>query len=256
MITRGLIAGFLCGTALLLSVPAWAQVQEIRPIRTITVNGNSKQFVVPDEAHVTVNLNAQDMNLATAKDAHDKKLEKLMKIVADHKIDKQKVSTQSSNVHPVYTYETNPKTGGSEQIFKGYRVQSMIDVKVSDTSKLGKLLDVIAKAKFDDQATPEWGNLINLYYTLSEPEKLREELLTKAIGNAKTKADKMASAAGAKVSRVFQINETGGFNPQPYPVAMLMAGKMAMDSAPAAPGAPPAGEQQIDVTVTVTYELE
>jgi|GEM_PF-2444233 len=238
------------------SVSAVAQVQEIRPIRTITVNGYTKQFVVPDEAHVTVNLNAQDMSLSNAKDAHDKKLEKLMKIAADHKIDKQKISTQSSNVHPVYTYETNPKTGGSEQIFKGYRVQSMIDLKVADTSKLGKLLDVIAKAKFDDQATPEWGNLINMYYTLSEPEKIREEMLAKAIANAKSKADKMAAASGAKVSRVFQINETGGFNPQPYPVAMLMAGaKMAME-AQAAPGAPPAGEQQIDATVTVTYELE
>lgn len=252
---RALLIGSAICSVLLATVSVHAQ--ELHAVRSITVNGLAKSKVVPDEAHVTVNLNAQNIQLSDAKQTHDEKLQKLMKLVADFHIDKQKVSTQSSNVQPIYAYEQNPKTLANEQVFKGYRVQTVVDIKVEDTSKLAKLMDVVAKAGFEKTPLPEWGNLLSMYYTLSNPDKLHEELLVKAITNAKVKADKMAAAANAKVSRVFQINEAGGFNYQPMPMMLAgAAGKASFDAASAQAVAPPAGEQELQTSVTVTYELE
>lgn len=240
--------------ALLLNAPA--QADELKAVRTVTVNGLAKDKIVPDQAHITVNLNAADMELTKAKQTHDQKLQKLMNIVKDFKIDDKKVGTQSSNVSPIYTYETDAR-GNGKQIFKGYRVQTSVDITVEDTGKLAKLSDTIMKAGFDKDAPQEWGTLMNMYYTLSNPDEIRDEMLVKAIANAKAKADKMAAAVGSKVARVFQINEGGGFsyNPQPVPMMAMMEKSGAGGMADAAI-APPAGEQEVQSTVTVIFELE
>ncbi len=233
-------------------VQAPAHADELKAIRTITVNGLAKNKVVPDEAHITVNLNARDFQLGKAKQMHDNKLRKLMALVAEYRIDAKKVSTQSSNVQPIYAYERDPTTGDSKQVFKGYRVQTTVDVTVEDISKIAKLMDSVSQAGFDKGQPPEWGQLMSLYYTLSNPEKIQEEMLVQAIKNARAKADKMADAADAKVARVFQINEGSGFNYNPRPIPMMAT----MQQSAGAAIAPPAGEQDVQSTVTVTYELE
>lgn len=241
-------------SALFVYTPAHAD--ELKAIRTITVNGLAKKNIVPDEAHITVNLNARDMELTKAKHMHDEKLRKLMALVADYRIDKRKVATQSSNVQPLYDYENNPTTGQGTQVFKGYRVQTNVDITVEDTSKVAKLMDNIMQAGFDKGLPPEWGQLINMYYTLSDPQKIQEEMLVEAIANARAKADRMAAAADAKVARVFQMNEGGGFNYNPRPVPMMAMMRRADAAIAKESIAPPAGEQEVQSTVTITFELE
>jgi uncharacterized protein YggE len=231
-----------------------AHAQEMQPIRTITVNGMAEQKIVPDEAHVVVNLNATNLKLPVAKAAHDAKLKKLMAIVSDHNIDAKKVATQSSNVQPIYRYVTNPANGQNEQKFEGYRVQSSLDITVADTAVLGNLMEAIMQAGFEKEGNPEWGQLISMYYTISNPNAVREQMLIAAIANAKLKATRMAAAADASLKRVFQISEgnVSNFNPRPMPMMAMMEKSMASDAAMA----PPAGEQQVNSNVTVTYELE
>jgi uncharacterized protein YggE len=228
---------------------------DLAPVRSITVSGMAERKVVPDEAHITVNLNAQDKALATARAAHDKKLNTLMALVKKAGIDEKKVSSQSSNIQPVYSYRNDGK-GSSQRVFEGYRVQTNLDITVGDTTKLAGLMDSIAIAGFEQGANTEWGNLMSVYYTISKPDALRDELLAGAIANARSKAENMARAAGADLGAVYQINENGTPQFQPImaaaaPRAMLMKAEMA-DAAVA----PPAGEQNVQSNVTVTYELK
>lgn len=268
----------------LLAAPAFAD--ELKAVRTITVTGEAKKQVVPDEAHLTVNLNAQNKDMAAAQSAHNQKLSKLMAIVKKAGIDEKKVRTQSSNIQPVYTskdvavpvdtacmkaYEEKlkkltstpgsiltPCPGGYERksVLEGYRVQTDLDVTVGDTKKLAALMDKIATSGFEQDMKDEWGNLMSVYYTLSDPDKLRDEMLSEAIANAKAKAERMASAAGSGLGRVYSINEGGTPQFQPVmmaaPRAMMMKAGIASDAAMA----PPAGEQQVQSSVTVTYELK
>lgn len=232
-----------------------ALAEDFKAIRSITVNGMAERKVVPDEAHINVNLNAQNKDMNAAKSAHDAKLAKLLKMVKDAGIDEKKVATQSSSIQPVYTYR-NDANGNSQRVFEGYRVQTGLDITVGDTKKLGPLMDAISKGNFEQGANTEWGNLMNVYYTLSNPDKLRDEMLTEAIVNAKGKAERMANAAGANISGVYQIQESG--TPQFQPVmamARAPAPMMAMAS-DKMESAPPAGEQEVQANVTVTYELK
>ncbi len=116
-------------------------------------------------------------------------------------------------------------------------------------------MDRIAGSGFEQGATNEWGDLMSVYYTLSAPDKVRDELLGAAIANAHAKAEGMARAAGASLGAVYQIQENGTpqFRPLMAPRAMMANAGAVAD---AAPMAPPAGEQQVQSNVTITYELK
>jgi uncharacterized protein YggE len=237
-----MIAGLLITSAFA------AQAQMVMP-RTLTVSGMAERKVVPDEAHLTVNLNAMETQLASAKSAHDTKLKKLLTIVDDAGIEAKKIATQSSGTQPVYTYENNQRQ------FRGYRVQTMLDITVEDTKKIGDLMEKVNAAGFEKGASTEWGNLLSLYYTLSNPQKIRDDMLAQAIANARAKAERMASAAGAAIARVYSLSEGNvpQYHPQPMPM-MARAGMADMKAEAAV--APPAGEQELRADVTVVYELK
>jgi uncharacterized protein YggE len=238
--------------ALLIATTANAQEYNVR---TISVTGMAERKIVPDEAHLNINLNSQEVQLANAKAAHDAKLAKLIAIVRGAGIEEKKIATQSSSTQPIYEY-VNDAQGHSQRLFKGYRVQTTLDVTVTDTTRLSDLMDQISGAGFEKGANTEWGNLMNMYYTVSNPEQIKEEMLIDAIANAKAKANRMAIAAGASLSRVHQITEGGTPVFQPRPM-MMMAKGGAMDMrAEAAAIAPPAGEQELQSSVTVVYEIQ
>lgn len=245
----------LAVASLALTVPASAEQQYVVQPRIITVSGMAERKVVPDEAHITVNLNAMDKSLATAKSLHDAKLKKLMEITKDAGIDDKKVRTQSSSIQPIYHY-VNDAQGRNQRIFDGYRAQSSIDVTVVDASKIGALMDKIANAGFEKGANTEWGNLLNLYYTLSNPDEIRDEILADAIANARKKAERMADASGASLGKVYQINEGGTPMFQPQPMPMMAMAKMESAGAADAAYAPPAGEQNVNANVTVSFILQ
>ena len=237
----------------MMASPAFAA--EMTPVRSITVNGMAKRQVVPDEAHLTVNLNSMEPKVAEAKAAHDEKLKKLMTIVKNAGIDEKKMRTQSSNMQPVYHYDST--NGKSIRTLDGYRVQTNIDITVSDTTKLAGLMDEVSNAGFEKGANQDWGNLTSVYYSLSDPDKIRDEMLVEALENAKDKASKLAVAAGSSIARVYQIQESGtpSFN-FPRPMMMRAAAPMGMDAMAKVSVAPPAGEQEVDANVTVMYELK
>lgn len=243
-------------TVTLLSTSALAQ-QTFVPIRSITVTGMAERKVVPSEAHIQVNLNSMAMKLADAKTAHDKKLKKLMGIVKAEGIDEKKVRTENSNIQPIYDYRHDAKTNQSIRVFKGYRAQTNLDITVADSEKVGSLTDKITTAGFEEGANTEWGNLLNLDYRIANPEQISDELLAQAIANAREKADRMASAAGASIDRVYQVHENGApnFN-YPRAVPMMAMAKMEGGAAADAAYAPPAGEQNVQATVSVTFELK
>lgn len=230
---------------------------------SISVSGHASRKLVPDEAHLRVNLNSMNLKMAEAKSSHDEKLKKLLAITKVEGVEERKVRTESSSVQPIYEWVQQPVTAimpnpQSKQVFKGYRVQTLLDVTVVDTTKVGALMEKITEAGFEQEARTDWGNLLDLQYQVSEPDKKRDELLAEAIASARAKAEQMAKAAGARVVGVQQISEgnVSNYNPQPMPMlAMARAGAMEADAA-AAPVAPPSGEQNLEANVSVIFELK
>lgn len=224
---------------------------ELVPVRSITVSGQAERKVVPDEAHIIVTLGATQVKLADAKNLHDTKLRKLYAITDKNSIPSKNLSTQSSSVQPDYRYDNG------KQIFKGYRVSTTVDIKLDEVGKLGSIVEQVMASGLEEQNQQEYGQLLSVNYTLSNPDKLRDELLAEAIRNARLKADRMAVAAGAEIARVYQVSEGDVPNYTPRPIPMMMAAKADFAAGAAREAvAPPVGEQEVRSTVTVTFELK
>ncbi len=227
--------------------PALAADLATAPVRSITASGVAERKVAPDEAHVHVTVEAMHPKLDAAKLEHDKKLRDVMGIAKNAGIAEAQLRTENSAVQPQYTYEN------SRQVFKGYSVVTNLDITVKHIDAVGGLLEKLSNAGLENGDAQQWGNLINVTYTIADPDKLRDEMLAEAIKNARAKAENMAAAADAHLGSVIQINEGGSpqFN---FPVPMMARAKLAM--AAAEPVAPPVGEQQVNANVTVIFELK
>ncbi len=218
--------------------------------RIITTSGSAERRIVPDEAHVNVNAGATNPKLETAKAEHDRKLRDIIAIAKKAGVDEAQIKTQHSSVQPQYSYENN------KQNFRGYLVQTSLDITVKKIDAVGGLIEKLTSAKLENGAGQDWSGLMNVSYSVSDPDKVRDEMLADAIRNARLKAERMAAAAGAKIGRVAQINEGGAPQfafPQPM-MAMARAG--GMEKAADMAVAPPPGEQQVNANVTVSFELK
>lgn len=216
--------------------------------RTITVTGQSERSIAPDEAHVLVNFGATDMKMNIAKTAHDKKLQQVLSIAKEAGIDEAQVKTESSSSQPQYSWDNNKRQ------FKGYRVQTALDITVKDATKVSGLMDKLSTAGLESGDAQEYGNLLNLSYRISNPDKIRDEMLADAIKNARAKAENMAAAADSSVGKVIQINE--GSAPSFMPVARPMMAMAKAGMADSAAAAPPVGEEKVNANVSVVFELQ
>lgn len=88
--------------------------------------------------------------------------------------------------------------------------------------------------------------------TVENPEGYYGEARGKAMADAKSKADQLASLAGVKLGAVTYITESTGYYPTPVPMmrADAMGGAASAASAPIS-----AGETEITLNVTVVYAI-
>jgi hypothetical protein len=90
-------------------------------------------------------------------------------------------------------------------------------------------------------------------FEVSTANAIRDSLRAAAAVNAKTKAQQMAEAVGARVGKLLTINEASEDTPRPF--MMKSARMMAADDAESAPTVS-GGEMVVRVTVAAMFELE
>lgn len=212
--------------------------------RMVSVSGECNHMVTPDRGSLTLTIEYQNMDLAKAtRDAADS-YERVAAAIKKLKLENMNLRTSEYSVNQVMEWEKD------HQVNKGYRVRMGLWVATSDTNKLGEVIAIASREKVKD--------VNSLQTFLSDERQMTEEIscLQEASANAKVKAQKLASALGAKLGDVITINESGVSRPfyQPRPEMMMMAkGRQAMDAA-AAPGIE-AGQQSLSLSVQVTFGL-
>ena len=216
---------------------------------TITVSGTGDVFAVPDTGTFSVTVQEQAKDVATAQAAATKKSNDIVAYLKSAGVDEKDVKTTDYNVNPQYDYVSGVCVQGGvcrpgKQVLNGYQVTQTLEVKVRDTKKAGDLLSGVG-GKGASQVS-------GLSFTTDDPDALQAEARSKAIADAKTKADELAKELGVKIVRVVGFNEDGGGRPIYY--AKTMAMDSAMGSAPAAPEIP-VGQNKITSNVSVTYEI-
>ena len=207
----------------------------------ISVTGEGKVSGAPDIA--LMNFGVQTGRVETANEATEMLAEKMTAIIdalAIYKIAEKDISTASVSLNPAYDWSDGKRED------RGFEGQQTLNVKVRDLDVVGDVLTAATRAGANQVG--------QVSFTIDDPESLRSEARDEAIAQAKEKAKHLAKQLGKSLGEVRGFSESG--RPQP----MYMRMEMDAVSEASIGGGPsmaiPAGEQDVRVTVTVSYELE
>lgn len=234
MIRRGLLALVV----VLAPVAAVAQTPALPAPPTVVVRGDGEVRAVPDLAYVGLGTEhtaptpkeAQAV-VATAMTAVQQKL-------AAAGVAKDAMRTTA------YDVQARVDWVNGKQVPRGYVARHTIEVRVDDLARVGELLELAIGAG----GTSVQG----VRFDLKERAKLERDALTRAVADARARADAVAAGVGSAIAGIVRIEEAGLSGGGPEPVMMRMAAApMAGDAAP--PVAP--GETVIRATVTLTARL-
>ena len=211
------------------------------PAPSITVVGSGSVSGLPDTAEVTAGVVTQAATASQAMSQNSATMEKVLKALTALGIADRDIHTTNVSIVPQRASSPPSRPAPSPPMpsaVVGYEVTNQVRVRVRNLSSLGRLLDTLVS-----QGANALGGI---GFSIADPAPLLEQARSKAIADARQKAQVYATAAGVKVGRVIFIRDTSAGPPRP------MAGRMmAMAATPIAPG-----EQEVEVSVSVTYALE
>ncbi len=194
---------------------------------SITVQGSATAAGVPDRAQFSFGVESQG---ATAKAALNANAAEMRKVIAAVKAaGGSNVQTQSVSLSPRY----DDKNGVT-----GYVATNTVGATALDLAKAGALIDAAVAAGANQVYGPS--------LSVADQQSLYRKALTGAVGDARTKAQTLATAASVSLGRITAVVEGGGAVPMPFELAKASDG----GSTPIEPG-----RQEIGASVSVTFSI-
>jgi uncharacterized protein len=213
---------------------------------TIIVSGVGQVTTLPDQATLMMSVETEGQTAAQALDANSKDTQTLLARLATEGVQKADIQTANVVVYPDQKYD---QTTGKPTT-TGYRAQNTVTVTFKDLKDLTLIAKVFAaatQAGADNVSGPNW--------MLKENSEAMNSALTKAVSNARSKAEALAAAQGVQLGEALILSESSAQQPIPYAMAeKAMPAGGAVDSVTP----PPINPQTLDVTasVTVTYRMK
>lgn len=167
--------------------------------RTISVTGTGEITVEPDICRLILGVVSEGTTSAEAQAGTTKAMNAVIAALRALGIEEKYIKTVSFNLTPVYDYGSNERPVVLQPI--GFRVEHRLQVTVHDLSKVAKVIDnsIAAGANTADDIT----------YSVEKTEELRTQALTKAVQEARSKANAIAAAAGVSIIEIKTIQEQG-----------------------------------------------
>ncbi len=212
---------------------------------TLTVTGDGEISTSPDRAVVELGAVAQAEQASGAQEQVNAVMQAAIKAIREVGIGDKMISTVGISLNPVYT-DRQPipldRESPPDPRITGYRAGNRVRVVIDDLKQVGDVIDAGVKAGANQ--------VENLSFQLKDDTAARREALTEAAGQARAKADALASAMGLQIEGVLAVNEGGTdvFRPR---MELATAGMAVRNFAtPVQPG-------QVDVqaSVTITYRV-
>lgn len=217
-----------------------AQQQVLPPL--VNVNGVGEVRVQPDQVILSMGVEVREKTLDQARKQVDAKAAAIIAHLKKQGVSEKDIQTSYMSVYPIYN---SGEYGRATPDF--YTAQKTMTVLVRKLNK------------FDDLMSGLYGAGVNrvegVQFKVADIEKYRAEARKKAVNDAKQKATALTTELGAKVGRVYSINEsTNGGRPIPmYAEAAMMK---TMDSAGADGPSIAGGEVVVTSTVSVSFIIE
>jgi uncharacterized protein YggE len=116
-------------------------------------------------------------------------------------------------------------------------------LKIRDTKKIDTILKIAGEKGAN--------SISNLNFEIDEPELLKEQARDKAIANAQEKAAKLAKSLGVTLDKVVSFYESANIPAESSYAKYATGLGLGGGSAPSIQ----TGENEINVTVNITYEI-
>jgi uncharacterized protein YggE len=228
---------YLALAALVVCLPFSAAAADEVHIPSITVTGRGEASSAPNLAHVSVGVVTQSKTAADALAQNNAAMQRLMDALKARGIESRDVQTSSFHVSPQYPHDDQ---GRQPPRISGYQVSNQVRIRVRQIDRLGAVLD---------QLVQEGANQVHgVGFEIAEPEALLDGARTRAMENARRKAELLAKAAGVRLGRPLSIQEGHGAVPPPMPMYRMAAQESSVPIA--------SGEQTVEAQVTVSYAIE
>lgn len=211
------------------------------PARTVVVSGTGKAVGIPDKATVSFSVVSSGSNPAKVQEQNTKTMNEVIAYLKEQAVEEKDIKTSGYNLSPKYSY--NQETGKSD--IYGYELNQTVTVTIGDLGKVGTIIGGLGQRGINQ--------IGNLYFEVENKDELTAQAREEAFTKAKEKAKEMAKAAGVRLGRAISFSESGGGSPIFYEKAMAY-GVGGGDSVPSPQIEP--GSQEINVNVSVTYELK
>jgi len=209
----------------------------------IWVSGEGKVTAVPDIAMLTLGIEAQEEDVATAQAEASAAMDSVFQALADQDIAEEDIQTVYFNISEVTRWDSSKET----QEVIGYRVTNTVSVKVREVEKAGEVIDAVVTAG---------GNMIrinSISFTVEDPSPYYEQARELAIGYARAKAEQLASETGISLGNVTYISESSYSYSSNYRV-YGMEDAVAIP-APAVETPISVGQLEITATVQIAYDI-
>ncbi|PJJ96178.1 hypothetical protein CO611_09750 [Lysobacteraceae bacterium NML03-0222] len=195
---------------------------------------------VADIARISTGVSTQAADTQSAMRQNAEEMRKVLDALKQAGIAERDIQTSGISLSPQYRYSENQPPRVT-----GFQANNRVQVKVRELEKLGSIMDILVRAGANELHGPA--------FELDKPEAARDEARSRALTEARRRAERYASELGLKVRRIVSIDEGQQLAGMPAP--MMMSARSAKAEAFDASTPVAVGENDIRVRLTVVFEL-
>ncbi|TFG35150.1 MAG: DUF541 domain-containing protein [Parcubacteria group bacterium] len=241
-----LIASFAAGT--FNKIKEWKYIGQ-GPVsdNSITISESGEVYAKPDLAITSFSVITEAKTVAGAISENTKKMNAVIAAVKNQGVEEKDLKTINFSISPHYDYYDVNKIyiSGGTRVLSGYDVTQTLRVKIRDLTKVGNIIQAAV-----DNGSNEASDL---QFTIDNQDALKKQAREDAIKKAKAKAEELAGQLGIKLVKIISFSEN---NYVPYYYAMEKSSSVGMGGGADAAPQIETGENKIQVTVSITYEID
>lgn len=215
---------------------ALSQIHAQESKSLVTVTGEGKVKVVPDEVSVSVSVVSKGVKATDVKKANDSKIDAVLKYLKKMGVAAADFQTKRVSLNDQYDYEKKKHN---------YVANQSIQILLRDLSKYDEIMEGLVDAGIN--------KIEQVEFQSSKIELYKSEVRKLAVQNAKVKAQDYAGALGQKIGAAYTITENSADNfvvPRYAMMEMKMVEEGHQSNETLAPG-----EIEITANVSVSFFL-
>ncbi|RIK51157.1 MAG: hypothetical protein DCC57_10990 [Chloroflexi bacterium] len=194
---------FLSAGAGWVHVPA-VEAQATQPVvsasvnRAITVVGEGKVSIEPDIARVTIGVETVKNTVQEASAENKTTVEAVLAALRAQGIEDKDIQTSGFSIYADRYGPEGPLAEGDVR----YRVSNNVMVVIRNLENVGTILDAAVEAGAN--------NIYGVEFALDDPSAIESDAREKAIADARTKAEDIASLSEVTLGQVISVSEVIG----------------------------------------------